>query len=80
MPGSAHGTASSTVKVMTTDATSCDQVLIPREAAELLEISESELIEAAASRAIPGVCLGGVWRFSLVKITKETDMGLRQLR
>ncbi|MFC7344977.1 hypothetical protein [Saccharopolyspora griseoalba] len=57
-----------------------DQVLTPREAAELLQTSEAELLDAAARRMIPGVCLGGVWRFSLVKITRASDTRVRELR
>ncbi|WP_340672106.1 hypothetical protein REH65_33180 (plasmid) [Saccharopolyspora sp. ID03-671] len=61
----------------TIEAPLSDQVLTPSEAAELLEISEPELLAAAARRAIPGVCLGGVWRFSLAKITRQRNMGLQ---
>ncbi|MFC7344972.1 hypothetical protein [Saccharopolyspora griseoalba] len=41
-----------------------DTVLLPHEAAELLQMPEAELLDAASRRAIPGICLGGTWRFS----------------
>lgn len=62
---------------MTTEVMHCDQVLTPHEAAELLQMPEAELLDRARRRAVPGVCLGGVWRFSRLKITQEIDMGLR---
>ncbi|MEV4649013.1 helix-turn-helix domain-containing protein [Saccharopolyspora sp. NPDC049357] len=49
---------------MTTEATLCDQVLLPCEAAELLQITEEELLSAARSGEVHGVCLGSVWRFA----------------
>ncbi|WP_340672111.1 hypothetical protein REH65_33205 (plasmid) [Saccharopolyspora sp. ID03-671] len=51
-----------------------DTVLLPHEAAELLQISEPELLAAAGRRAIPGVCLGGVWRFSRRRILSKQEI------
>lgn len=41
-----------------------DKVLLPQEAAEQLGISVDELLNAAGQGTVPGVCLGGHWRFS----------------
>lgn len=48
-----------------------DTVLLPHEAAELLQMSETELLDAAARRMIPGVCLGGTWRFSRRRLLSQ---------
>lgn len=45
-----------------------ETVLLPDEAAELLQIPEAELLDLARRRAVPGVRLGGVWRFSRRRI------------
>lgn len=47
-----------------------DRVLVPREAAALLGISEAELLAKAKQREIPGVCLGGLWRFSSARLCR----------
>ncbi|MEV4649018.1 helix-turn-helix domain-containing protein [Saccharopolyspora sp. NPDC049357] len=41
-----------------------DTPLLPEEAAELLQITEDELLCEAERGTIPGVCLGDCWRFS----------------
>lgn len=56
------------------DHEAIDTVLLPHEAAELLQIPESDLIAAAARRAIPGVCLGGKWRFSRRRLLSKQEI------
>lgn len=54
-----------------------DQPLLPSEAATLLGITEQRLLVEASRGVVPGVCLGGVWRFSLAKITQHRNTGLQ---
>lgn len=44
--------------------------LLPHEAAELLRITESQLLAEARRGDVPGVCLGGFWRFSRSKVLR----------
>ncbi|MGI8313380.1 helix-turn-helix domain-containing protein [Saccharopolyspora hattusasensis] len=41
-----------------------DMPLLPEEAADLLHIPVEQLLADAYRGDIPGVCLGGQWRFS----------------
>lgn len=48
-----------------------DTVLVPCEAAALLKMDVDDLLSLASARAVPGVCLGGQWRFSRTKLLRE---------
>ena len=48
-------------------------VLIPREAAELLQIDEQLVLELAAAKQLPARHLGGQWRFSRAALLKWLD-------
>lgn len=56
-----------------------DAVLLPSEAAKHLGISESELLAAASSGAVPGACLGGRWRFGKRAIERCRSTWVRAL-
>lgn len=76
MPRSARNSLRCKVRVMraSSSTTIQDQALTPREAAALLQRSERELLAAARRGDIPGVCLGGFWRFSRAKLLLEAPM------
>lgn len=54
---------------MGTNRQLADQPLLPSEAAALLGITEERLLTEADRGEVPGVCLGGEWRFSAARLT-----------
>lgn len=59
---------------MTQQSPLADRVLVPVEAAELLGLTVPKLLQLAERGAIPGVCLGGEWRFSRRRLQRLTEL------
>lgn len=56
--------------VSTIDPVCDDMVLLPEEAAQLLELSVAATLRRAERGEIPGVEIGGRWRFGLRRLTR----------